>query len=484
MAIQHNKTIEPKHSTHTKKRVRTFAKSSFWFLFGAILGFFFFTSFIYISYKQTHTNRVYEGVMINGVDVGGKTYDEVLKHFIEKNKKMQRTQFMFTAEEHTATLSAKHLGLGYDAKLLAKQAISIGRSGDILADMSLILQAYTDGITLSPAYHYNDKKLTSVLAPMKKTIDVKPVNALFSFENGKVSAFRLASDGRTIDEEAVKKELAEIIHTIALSENLPPKQITIAVPIIIVEPEIATDKANDKGITELLGEGVSFFRGSIENRAYNINLAASRLNGLLIPPGEVFSFTKAIGDISTKTGFKQAYVIENGKTVLGDGGGVCQVSTTLFRAALNAGLPIEERHQHAYRVGYYEQNAGPGIDAAIYSPNIDFQFKNDTKHSILIQTNLDLAHAELRFQLYGTNDGRAVTITKPVILSESPAPEPLYQDDPTLPKGEVKQVDFAAPGANVFFTRTVTKDGKEIISDKFISNYRPWQAIFLRGTKE
>ena len=238
------------------------------------------------------------------------------------------------------------------------------------------------------------------------------------------------------------------------------------------------------GIKELIGVGTSLFQHSIESRIYNVNLAASRINGILVAPGEVFSFAKAVGDVSSLTGYKQAYIIENGKTVLGDGGGVCQVSTTLFRAALNSGLPIAERHPHAYRVQYYEQDSPPGIDATVYVPSIDLKFKNDTEHHILIQSIVDLNELRLTFMIYGTNDGRISEIGTPVITSQSPAPEPKYQDDPTLPKGVVKQVDFAAAGANVYFTRTVTKDGEVIISDKFSSNYRPWQAVYLRGTKE
>jgi vancomycin resistance protein YoaR len=252
----------------------------------------------------------------------------------------------------------------------------------------------------------------------------------------------------------------------------------------MLKPAITTENVNSLGIRELISEGTSLFYHSIENRIFNLSLAASRLNGILIAPGEVFSFNKALGDISSFTGYKQAYVIENGRTVLGDGGGVCQVSTTLFRAALRAGLPITERHTHAYRVGYYEEDAGPGIDAAIYSPTVDLRFKNDTDGHILIQSYADSVNMRLTFQLYGTKDGREVVINEPVILSQSPAPEPIYQDDPTLPKGEIKQVDFAAAGANVYFTRNVKKDGKIIIADKFVSNYRPWQAVFMRGTKE
>jgi vancomycin resistance protein YoaR len=208
------------------------------------------------------------------------------------------------------------------------------------------------------------------------------------------------------------------------------------------------------------------------------------MNGVLIPPNEEFSFDKALGDVSAYTGYQQAYVIQNGKTVLGDGGGVCQVSTTFFRALLNAGLPITERHAHDYRVGYYEEDSPPGIDATVYVPSVDLKFKNDTGHWILVQSIVDPNTLRLTFNLYGTRDGRTVTMTKPVVTNETPPPPTLYTDDPTLPKGELKQVDFSAWGAHISFNRTVTKNNKIILTDTFVTDYRPWQAAYLRGTKE
>jgi vancomycin resistance protein YoaR len=150
---------------------------------------------------------------------------------------------------------------------------------------------------------------------------------------------------------------------------------------------------------------------------------------------------------------------------------------------LNAGLPIVERHAHAYRVGYYEQDQPPGLDATIYVPSVDLKFKNDTGNYILIQSFFDEANLALTFVLYGKKDGREVELTRPVLTSSTPAPPDSYQDDPTLPVGTVKQVDFSAPGGRSVFTRKVTKNGKVIIDESFVSNYKPWQAVYLRGTK-
>ncbi|TSC54062.1 MAG: hypothetical protein LiPW16_168, partial [Microgenomates group bacterium LiPW_16] len=229
----------------------------------------------------------------------------------------------------------------------------------------------------------------------------------------------------------------------------------------------------------------SFFRGSIAARVHNISLATLQLNGLLIAPGEVFSFNKAIGEVSATTGYKQAYVIKEKKTVLDDGGGVCQVSTTFFRAALASGLPIEERQAHAYRVAYYEQGGfGPGLDATVYAPRVDLKIKNDTEAFILIQTRVDTKNAVLTFEFYGTSDGRKASIAKPRIWDQVPPPPDLYQDDPSLPKGQVKQIDFAATGLKTAFDWKVTR-GEEILQNRtFNSNFAPWQAIYLRGTKE
>jgi vancomycin resistance protein YoaR len=168
--------------------------------------------------------------------------------------------------------------------------------------------------------------------------------------------------------------------------------------------------------------------------------------------------------------------------MLGDGGGVCQVSTTFFRAVLNTGLPIIERRSHSYRVGYYEQDSPVGLDATVYAPSTDFKFRNDTNNHILIQTEFLPKKAMLIFEIYGTDDGRSATISKSVISSVTPPPEDLYIDDPTLPAGTIKQIDYKAWGAKAYFTYTVERDGETIFEKTYYSTYQPWQAKFLKGT--
>ena len=161
---------------------------------------------------------------------------------------------------------------------------------------------------------------------------------------------------------------------------------------------------------------------------------------------------------------------------------MCQASTTFFRAALASGLPILERHQHSYRVSYYEQGTKAGIDAAIYPPEVDLIINNDTPGHILIQVKNDQIKSRLIFEFYGTKDNRIVEIGEPKYWDAKPAPSPLYQDDPTLPIGIEKQIEKAVPGLKTSFTYKVTRNGEVLQNKTFYSNYRAWQAVYLKGT--
>jgi len=471
-----------KKKTPKTKKFKKIAGIVFWFFVGVLLGLFFFISFSFLLFKQIYSHKVYPGVAINGVDFGGKKQEEIVNYFKEKNNKIAETRFVFLSDGNIATISAKEIELGYDENLLAVQAMSIGRTKNNFSNINLVIQAFIDRVNLPSSYRYSEEKLMNILTPMINKIHVDPIDSLFTFQNGRVSVFKPSQEGKTVDMEKLKDKIESKLLTIITSNK--SQTLAIVLPVKILKPKVATKDANNLGIKELIGEGTSLFQHSIPNRIFNITLTATRLNGILIAPNEEFSFNKALGDVSAFTGYQQAYIIQNGRTVLGDGGGVCQVSTTLFRALLNAGLPIIERHAHAYRVGYYEQDSPPGIDATVFSPSVDLKFKNDTGNHILIQSFIDPGRLQLTFSLYGTKDNRQVVIGKPVILSEIPPLPDVHQDDPTLPKGTVKQVDFPAWGANVYFTREVIKDTKVVISDKFISNYRPWQAVYLHGTKE
>lgn len=318
----------------------------------------------------------------------------------------------------------------------------------------------------------NDMEVAKKISSIAKEIDRNARGQVLEVENGKAVKFVSSENGLRLK---IKESSAEAVRNISAKEKDIPLQVQVA---------SAPESENEFGIKELIGLGTSRFKGSIPGRVHNIGLASSRVSGILVPPGETFSFVETVGEISRDTGYTSAYVISAGRTVLGDGGGVCQVSTTLFRAALNAGLPIVERNAHSYRVAYYEQDSPVGIDAAIYSPSVDLQFKNDTPGYILITSEFDAANSALAFKIYGTKDGREVEISEPKVLSRTPPPAPVYEEDSRLAKGQTKQVENAVWGASVTFSRIVKKGGEVISEDTFKSNYRAWRAIYKVGTRE
>lgn len=237
--------------------------------------------------------------------------------------------------------------------------------------------------------------------------------------------------------------------------------------------------AAELGITSLVSEATTYFTGSSNNRRTNIAVAASRFNGVIIAPGEEFSFNYWLGDISTEAGFMEGKVIFGGRTVTGVGGGVCQVSTTAFRAAINGAFPVTERNSHGYRVGYYELNGfDPGLDAAIWTPERDFRFQNDTPYHLLIETTFLPTEDALQFRYYSTNPGRVVEIEEAIIKNREPAPATKYEPNADLQPGEAVRVDYAAEGADVtVYVNVYDLEGNLIRQDPYFTHYLPWQEI-------
>lgn len=409
----------------------------------------------------------------NGVEIEKERAINDIKNVIIFNKN-EKIEIALT--EINAVLSEEEL-INYRENLqkLVKSKIDLKLDFDThsLNDTELITFVKQDG-------SFDDQKIKTKIAEIARKINRDPQDSVFIVEGERVVEFTPSKDGITVNEDKLVEEIKSSLKN--LLENLEIKQVSLNIPVIKLEPKIKNEDVNNLGIKTLLGKGVSYFSGSIPNRIHNINLAQSKFKGILVPSGETFSFNQILGDVSAYTGYKAAYVIKDGKTVLGDGGGVCQVSTTIFRAALSAGLPIVERRPHSYRVGYYEQGFAPGLDATVFYPTTDFKFKNDTPNYILIQPTVDNKNYTLTFEIYGTSDGRVATTSKPIITSSTaPAPD-LYVDDPSLPLGTTKQIEHRAFGAKVVFDYKVTRNGETMIDQKFVSSYRPWQAVYLRGT--
>ena len=345
----------------------------------------------------------------------------------------------------------------------------------VLANM-LGVQSTQNGVQVV----LNTNGLSDMLEPVKTRTDRPAKNAKFIFNDNtsQLEAIEESQTGLVVDVDASVK---------AINESLLRGEHTVTLVVKVDEPQFAsTVTGPELGITELIWAETSYFYGSSTERIQNIQAASARFHGVLVAPGEIFSMGETMGDVSLENGFAEALIIYGGRTIKGVGGGVCQVSTTLFRTAFNAGFPIVERYSHAYRVSYYEKIASgavdprlAGLDATVYFPLVDFKFKNDSPYWILMETYV--GNGSLTWKFYSTKDGRSVIWDTTGPTDIVPAPSPIFEENPELGKNEMKQVDWAANGADVTVTRTVSRDGYILFQDQITTHYEPWQAVCEYG---
>lgn len=318
--------------------------------------------------------------------------------------------------ENTAFCPTKKLFCAFSLSRSFRQHINIVATGTVnKTAMETFIQAFADKVIQDPT-------------------DVK-----FSVLDGQVIIAEPEKFGHRLKEEESVTLLERAI------ENSEAGIIKITLPTEITQPKLVASDRERLGLRELVGEGHTNFQGSPKNRIYNIKRALEQFQNILIAPGEKFSFVKHLGEVDGEHGYLPELVIKNNRTEPEFGGGICQVSSTVFRAAIYSGLKITQRRNHAYPVRYYKPY---GMDATVYIPKPDLAFINNTPGSILVQSTIE--GTELIFRFYGTKDGRAVTIDGPRILQSNP-------------DGSMKTV----------FSQLVTDaTGASLINDSFWSNYK------------
>lgn len=288
-------------------------------------------------------------------------------------------------------------------------------------------------------------------------------------ENGNI----IFEGGNAQDGFSINYERLTALLNRAIRENAP----YVRVPADkIFSPVVIAPELQERGIREIIAIGESNFSGSSAARRQNIMAATRKYNGLIIPQGGEFSFNNILGSVAEHEGFVPELVIKGNETVKELGGGVCQVSTTVFRAAFNGGFPLVNRRNHSYAVPYYKPY---GLDATIYLGAQDFKFSNDTPGDMLIQ-----AYAQgddLNFIFYGTDDGRKVKLEGPFVSNYQPIPEPKIFETPDLPLGEEKIAAEGHAGFRTEWVRHIEKDG-ESEKEKIVSTYRAWPGQVVRGT--
>ncbi len=320
---------------------------------------------------------------------------------------------------------------------------------------------------------FNEDRIKKFLDVVAKAVNVDAGNAKLRMENGKVVVFNQSKVGKALK---IDQTINEIKSALLARITGVYNQVTLVVES--KSPQITETEVSSLGINELIGTASTSFKGSPPNRVHNITIGANGLNGVLLKPGEEFSTLSHLGVIDASGGYLEELVIKENRTIPEFGGGLCQVSSTIFRTAIYAGMKITERSAHKYRVGYFEPPIG--MDATIYDPAPDFKFVNNYKSHVLIQSRIE--GTKLTFDIYGTKDGRKIDVSNPIAFDYVNPGEPIITETDTLPAGERKKIESAHQGATARFDYKVTSASGDVLQQKtFVSKYVPWPEKWLVG---
>lgn len=322
------------------------------------------------------------------------------------------------------------------------------------------------------------ERLARATEQLAQTVDSPSAEPRVAFRDGRATIIAEGREGVRLKQAEATAQIAEAIRSGARD---------VALPVERIVPQVTAASLPSLGIVELVSEGKSSYRGSAPYRVTNIEAGATRMNGVLIAPGAEFSFNTQLGAVDESNGFVQGYAVIGNRTQLEWGGGVCQVSTTVFRTAFWSGMPITERHAHPFYIRWYDEYsfptaAAPGMDATIYTGVLDLKFVNDSAHWLLMEA--DASGEVLTIRLYGTRvAGRSVRAVGPEIDNVTAAPTaPVYVDDAAVPSGTVRQTDTARKGMDITVYRVVSDGGVEREPEVFFTRFKAWPDVFVRGT--
>ncbi|MGI5883561.1 MAG: VanW family protein [Candidatus Spyradocola sp.] len=393
-------------------------------------------------------DTIYDGVSINGIALGGMT----------KEQAVSAVEAGLGMEQHTLTLSYEdktypvQLLTGSDLASVVEQAYQVGRSGTREENLATIESLASTPVDFTVEAGYSLPDMTEILASCSTDINSDPVNATVTgFDVDSTSfTFSEGQAGRTVDEAATLAAAQAAVD----AENLDA---TVEIVVTEVAPDMdaATLKSKFKRLATFTTTTTSN-----SNRNTNIRLCSAAINGAVVQPGEEFSINTLTGERTAAKGYKDAAVIKNGVYIDEPGGGVCQVSSTLFNAVVRAGLEITERHNHTIASSYVPL----GEDATIDYPGKDFKFRNNSEGPVAVVMSFDESNKKLTASVYGIpilEDGVTLDLESEVTATLE-MPEPTYQEDPNLLYGEQLTVEEGREGSRVTTYLVTLKDGKEI----------------------
>jgi vancomycin resistance protein YoaR len=414
-------------------------------------------------------NVIVEQVSINGIDVGGLSKEDAKAKLISSLSSIEKDS-LISLKYNSSTWKIKYSSIGFSYKYdeAVEKAFAIEPKDEISDQARVSETSQPDKTDISLDFTYSKESISKILDDIAKQIDKSPIDAVVKLQSGKFTISD-EKEGRALD----KKKALDLI-TQHIEKNSSE---TIILPVEIKKP--LAKKSDLLNIKDKLGEFSTSFSVSDKDRVNNINLAAGKVSGSMLLPGQIFSFNKTVGPRVEENGFKEAHVILNNQLVSGVGGGICQVSTTLYNAVLLSNLKIVERRNHSLPSAY----VALGRDATISGNYIDLKFQNNSKYPIYIQTQVK--GGQIKITIYGRNTTpkRTVKISTEVLSKTNPTTKTLK--DSSLKAGTVVEEIKAYPGYIVKSYRSVYENGKKISTEVLsVDKYPLVNGVKRIGTKK
>lgn len=418
-------------------------------------------------------DRVFPGVKVAGQELGNLTQAEAEVLLASYGQRVTSKPVLFYFNSRVWRASCGELGISLDLPATLTAAWAVGRKGNWEERLPGYFFAWREGKEIPPVYKVDEHRFQTKLQALTIALSVPPQSAYFSFTAQDEVEIVPSRAGQEVDSE---KALAALLSLLEASPNLSAFKINLY--LRSVPPPVSTADLEKMRITGKLAAYQTRFDPLNQNRSGNIRLAAQALDGYLLPPGGTFSFNAVVGPRTVDTGYSEAIVIENGQFVPGIGGGVCQVSSTLYNVALRAGLKVIERHRHSLPVGY----VAPGTDATVAYGFIDLEFLNNTPGYLLLKASVD--KGELTMKIFGFAEDLPVVQIIPRVEEVIPPPV-IKKEDPTLPEGKTLFEKEGKKGYKVKVIRSFLKNGQVVKSEIISRDLYPAQPQVVRvGTKK
>ncbi|OPY57444.1 MAG: Vancomycin B-type resistance protein VanW [Pelotomaculum sp. PtaU1.Bin035] len=416
------------------------------------------------------SEKVLPGVEIMGTGLQGLNKSEGMAKLAELKKELRASRIKLHYQDKSWPLLLNEVGFDLDEEAVMDAALNVGRNGSLLQRWRERKELKQNGKAILPVIEFDQEKLAQKVKELTRDITVEPSNANFKISDNDTVTVIPGQDGTGVDMEKLNKDLVSVL----LEANNP--EVTLS--LVTVPPARSTALLESMNINGLLAGYFTRFDPAKVSRTYNISVAARALDEQLVRPGHEVSFNKVVGPRSSEAGYKNAPVIINNEFVDGPGGGVCQVSTTLYNCILLANLEVVERSNHSLPVGYVQI----GRDATVVYDAIDLKFRNNTESYIYIKSFV--SGGLLGFKIYGnTAYKRDVAVNTRVI--QELEPEVVYENDPNLLKGEQVVKQEGSKGFKVSAERVVSLngvvEGRESLPP---SDYNPVNKIIAVGTME